>query len=316
MGKNGGNDDLQSRVAACFEHTFGETAIADRVADVERQTSKLANHLDQRSLREATGDLLASALGLEVKTTTVRRLIANDDPSAGEALPRGVLQYITQNGIYQSDDSRVRLAGRSRKGRIAVMIGSFDPPTTAQVRLVETLLSAAYESVRILPAARVRAGMVIEHADPVHRASLIDLTFGGRPRVEIDFRGLEDELAVAPATLHQACDSRTELWFVVPDEAVAGRENKNDLRNAWQNGEQLWQEAGFIIVTDPGKSLDVQQLPPRHQVVPLEDIRQPVELRQQLARGVVVPKCIPKVAAGYIRRHRLFQSPKWSVTGC
>lgn len=154
-------------------------------------------------------------------STDVRRRLIAGDETADELLPQPVREYIRHHSLYQPTDATVAPATMSTRRR-AVMIGSFDPPTTAQVRLVETLLSSEFEAVNIFPSARVRAGLVIEHADPVHRAALIDLTFGGRPRVEIDFRGLEDERAVAPSTLFKSRPRDSDIWFVVPEEAVAG----------------------------------------------------------------------------------------------
>lgn len=248
---------------------------------------------------------LDEAPRVATSSTEVRRKLAEGE-TLSDLMPRGVLEYIHEHELYRTSESKPQ-ARVSKRGRVAVMIGSFDPPTTAQVSLVEQLLSAGYESVKIMPSARVRAGLVIEHADPVHRSALLDLAFGGRPRVEIDFRGLEDERAVAPATLDRTFRPDSDPWFVVPEEAVAGPTEQTDLRVAWQGGQKLWEHAGFIIIAEPGKSLP-DELPPRHEVVRLPDIRQPLELRQQLARGVDVTNLIPQVAYGYVKRHRLFQS--------
>lgn len=192
--------------------------------------------------------------------------------------------------------------------RVAVMIGSFDPPTLAQVDLVKKLTQAGYGRVRIYPAAHVRSGMVIEHADPVHRAALIDLTFGRQACAEIHFRGLEDERAVAPSRLFDDQQSRDDLWFVVAAESVVGKNHPSDLRNAWDDGERLWHKAGFVIVVEAGETIPTDDLPPRHELVSVDGIRQPAELRQRLADGKDVSTFLPDVAARYIARHRLFQS--------
>lgn len=254
--------------------------------------------------RQKPNQYLEQSPRVAISSTEVRRRLVEGEGDPAEVVPQNVLDYAHKHELYQTKPGAKIV---SKRGRVAVMIGSFDPPTTAQVSLVEKLLSAGYESIKILPSARVRAGLVIEHADPVHRAALIDLTFGGRPRVEIDFRGLEDERAVAPATLQQKLRPESDLWYVVPEESVAGKSVASDLRNAWKEGQRLWNEAGFIVIAQPEKSLP-DDLPPRHEVIPLTDIRQPVELRQQLAQGLDVFDCVPDVATKYIRRHRLFQS--------
>jgi NAD+ kinase len=249
----------------------------------------------------------------DTNSTDIRRRLADGDPSVGDVVPKKVLQYIRSQSLYDWTAAKASPAAVAKNRRVAVMIGSFDPPTTAQVRLVETLLSSGYESVKIFPSAHVRGGLVIEHAEPVHRAALIDLTFGGRPRVEIDFRGLEDERAVAPATLMRSIDTDDDLWFVVLEDAVAGVSSSDDLRNAWQDGHRLWNEAGFIIVTEPNRQSALTDLPVRNELIPLADIRQPFQLRQRLFQNLDVSEFLPEVAGRYIERHRLFQSVRSRV---
>jgi NAD kinase len=261
--------------------------------------------------KEPNRYLEASAARFSASSTDVRRRLTSGDPSAAAWIPEAVWHYIQRHQLYPSSGAAHPQRGHGvdqRRHAVAVMIGSFDPPTTAQVRLVETLLSSGFDKVKIFPSARVRGGLVIEHADPVHRAALIDLTFGGRPRVEIDFRGLEDEHAVSPAALSRSLDSDSDFWFVIGEDDVAGVTSATDLRVCWREGQRLWQQAAFIIVTEPGRTELPSDLPVRYQHVPLADIRQPHELRQQLAHGIDVMDCIPSVAAQYIQRHRLFQS--------
>lgn len=244
-------------------------------------------------------------------STAIRRAIASEDPEVDQLLPVEVFNYIREHDLYQSERRAVEPA-RDKSRRVAAMIGSFDPPTAAQVELVERLLTAGYDAVKIFPSAHVRGGLIIEHAEPVHRAALIDLTFGGRPRVEIDFRGLEDERAVAPVTLSRTFED-DDLWFVVNEEAVAGPSHASDLRNAWHDGDRLWTESGFIIVTDQQDEIERTDLPARNQVVRLDNIRQPHELRQQLANGVDCSGVLPPIATRYIARHRLFQPVRYPM---
>lgn len=244
-------------------------------------------------------------------STEIRRAITSDDPAVDTLLPAPVAKYIQDHELYRSERRAIATA-KDKTRRVAAMIGSFDPPTTAQVELVERLLSAEYDAVKIFPSAHVRGGLIIEHAEPVHRAALIDLTFGGRPRVEIDFRGLEDERAVEPAYLTRMFDE-DDLWFVVNEDAVSGESEAQDLRNAWHEGERLWNQAGFVVVCGSEVSVDLALLPPRHQIVQLKNIRHPHELRQQLADGVDCTGVLPPVATRYIQRHRLFQPVRYPM---
>lgn len=256
------------------------------------------------SLRQATGDLLCQLIHLAGGNDwDVENLVAESIARQKEA---------SESSCAQADapESAVLPATIPKSGpdRVAVMIGSFDPPTSAQVELASWLLEKGFDRVRVYPAAHIRSGMVIEHAEPVHRAALIDLTFGHLPRVDIHFRGLEDERAVAPTTLHGNPNSNDDLWFVVALDAVAGADQASDIRNDWQDGSRLWNQAGFVIVSDVDQMVESDDLPPRHEIVPLAGIRQPAELRQQLAGGYDVTAFLPDVAARYITRHRLFQS--------
>lgn len=245
----------------------------------------------------------------KASSTDIRRRIASGDPQLRDLVPEPVLDYIATNELY-GDATH---AGPSKNvKRIAVMIGSFDPPTLAQVKLVELLLSRGFEKVRILPAARIRDGVVVEHAESVHRAALVDLAFGGRPRVEISFSGLEDERAVSPTVLFRNHDvERGELFFVVTEEAVAGRDSHGDLRNAWQDGERLWAEASFVLV---GQSPQVESrdLPPKCEFATISDLetsnlQQPADLRRQIADGTDISAHVPSSVDQYVKRHRLFR---------
>jgi NAD kinase/nicotinic acid mononucleotide adenylyltransferase len=245
----------------------------------------------------------------DASSTDIRRMIAAGDSQVRNLVPECVLEYISTNELYSDD----RHGSRTRNvKRVAVMIGSFDPPTVAQVRLVELLLTRGFEKVRILPAARIRDGVVVEHAEPVHRAALVDLAFGGRPRVEISFNGLEDERAVSPAVLFRNHDSdHEELYFVVTEEAVAGRDSQSDLRNSWQDGADLWAKARFLLVTHSPLA-ETRDLPPNCEFAAIADLesaelQHPADLRRQISAGADISSHVPPSVYEYIERHRLFQ---------
>src|SRR3712207_6078098 len=102
---------------------------------------------------------------------------------------------------------------------IAVYGGSFDPPGLHHRRIVDELRQH-FDHVVVVPCGPrpdKRAG-----CDPVHRAALTDLAFGGLGRVEVDLFELEQATFTRTHALDRRYAGRGEVWHVVGTDLVAG----------------------------------------------------------------------------------------------
>lgn len=249
---------------------------------------------------------LSSAATFEASSTDVRRLIMNNDPEVKQLLPEAVHAYIQAKGFYRATETRLP-AQPILNRRVAIMRGSFDPPTSGQVELAQNLLSSGFEAVVVCPISKQQLSGRVEHAEPVHRAAMVDLAFGGRPRIHVDLSALDEDRGLAPTAVAKKFGQDREVWHVVTPETVAGRESPADLRNAWENGDLLWQECGFVIVSSEDTQLRPETLPPKSQWCKLRNYRRPADLRQRFWSGESIQGMLPASVETYARRHRLFQ---------
>jgi NAD+ kinase len=98
-----------------------------------------------------------------------------------------------------------------------------------------------------------------------------------------------------------------DVWHVVAGEFVrGGAGGQSIIHQKWADGQKLWAQAGFIVVTPPEEKLQPKDLPPRHVTIASGTHLPTAYLRTRVYHGQSIDKeVLPEVAA-YIRRQGLY----------
>jgi NAD+ kinase len=240
-------------------------------------------------------------------STEVRRLLRAGDPSVSRLVAPEVLDYIRVNGLYREDVIGIRPVSSTRK--VAVWSHFFDPPSLYDRSVAEALVHGGFDEVVVCPRkARPDLGEA-EHVAPVHRAALIDLTFRDLPGVRVDLTDLDEDGSSQPGELTNRHGSSGEVWHVVAAELVSGGGQGNaPIQTIWEEGPAAWSRLRFVILHASAGLPDSNDLPPLHQLLPLDGFISYADLRAMAFAGKPMDSLLVPEAAQYIARHRLFTS--------
>ncbi len=195
--------------------------------------------------------------------------------------------------------------------RIALYAGYFDPPTRFHREVAGRLRAAGFAEVVIRPDHPRPDRPDAEHAGAVHRAVMTDLAFADAAGVTIDLDDLDDQRFTAHAALERKYAGRGEVWHVVSDEFVAGgAEGTSVVQTRWEDGPELWAHSRFVVFHPPDHRPAPADLPPRHQLLPVDGHLPTADVRAMVFNGGTdaVEGFVPPAVGDYIRRHALFTS--------
>jgi NAD kinase len=137
---------------------------------------------------------------------------------------------------------------------------------------------------------------------------MADLTFRLLDRVRVDLFDLEQPVFTPTYALEEHYRTAGQLWHVVGADLIAGGAGrKSIIQTSWQRGEAIWKELSFAVVTRPGYELNRADLPPRSQVIDVQEAGAAVEIRSQVYHRQDVDKLLLPEVAHYIERHGLYR---------
>ena len=181
-------------------------------------------------------------------------------------------------------------------------------------------LAQDFDKVLIVPCGPRPDKATTGDIDPVYRAALVDLAFGGVPKVEIDNSDLEHATFTRTHELQARYEAQGELWHVIgADLAAAGGRGESFIHRVWQEGPRLWQELNFIVVKRPGYELAPEDRPPRSTVMELADTGSSTDIRERLFHRVDVSGIVDARVLQYIERYGLYRGripnrmTRWSL---
>src|SRR5215813_15537488 len=166
--------------------------------------------------------------------------------------------------------------------KIAVFGGSFNPPGLHHRHIAEAL-DERFDHVIVYPCGPRADKPTTNDVDPVYRATMVDLAFGDLPKVEVCLDDLEQNQFTRTHDLQARYEHRGEIWHVIGSDLIAGGgEEKSFIHRIWQDGPALWKSLNFLVVTRPGFEVTPADLPPRHQLLPLETMGSSAHIREQI----------------------------------
>lgn len=191
--------------------------------------------------------------------------------------------------------------------RIALFGGSFNPPGLHHRRIAE-LLARHFDEVRIIPCGPRPDKPEVGSVPPVFRAALCDITFGGMERAVVDLFDLEGDTFTRNHALEEMFAPQGEVWHVVgADWLTGGAEGRSAIHTGWERGGELWQRSRFAVLTRPGHQLDARDLPPQHELFPIEMTDSSTEIRDLIQHGKNATHLLTPRAQRYIERYGLYR---------
>lgn len=203
-----------------------------------------------------------------------------------------------------------RKSGAEKRPQIALYGGSFNPPGIHH-RLIAEALSRDFDEVLIVPCGPRPDKPVTNDVEPIFRAAMVDMTFQGMPRVRVDLFDLESPTFTRSHELDRIFSARGDVWHVVGADLIKrGGKSGSFIHREWEQGERLWNEGRFAIITRPGFELDDGDLPPHARLFQIDDdsasslVRERV-FHHQPIEGMVLPR-----VGRYITSHKLYRGTK------
>jgi nicotinate (nicotinamide) nucleotide adenylyltransferase len=244
-----------------------------------------------------------------ISSTQVRGLLHERNAAAAEPLlPPGVYDYIRTNKLYGPKQAVVGTGPVAHK--TAIFVSTFDPPSLYHRAAAERLLDTGFDRVVVCPAFSLAGGGgQPQHAASMHRAALVDLNFAGLPQTSADFSELERTKPVGYGMIEAKYEQDAEVWHVVDVEhMIGGGSGRSNVQTAWEKGSDRWNRGRFVVLHRPGDEPNLADLPPRHQLLPMDNHVSTAELRRRIFAGQSIHDRLHPEVAGYIERHALFTS--------
>ncbi len=191
--------------------------------------------------------------------------------------------------------------------RIALFGGSFNPPGLHHRQIAE-MLASEFDEVRVIPCGPRPDKPETGNVDSVFRAALCDITFRKMPRVVVDLFDLEQDVFTRNHELEDRFAPEGEVWHVVgADWLTGGARGESAIHTGWENGPELWHRSHFAVLTRPGHELNHGDLPPQHQLFPIDLHGSSTIIRQFLLHQTSAAHLLTLEAARYIDRYGLYR---------
>lgn len=239
----------------------------------------------------------------QTSSSEVRQLLNQRDERVASLLPPEVLQYIRDNKLYEA--SPVKDSKSFKK--IAVYASTFDPPSLFHRQEVLAVLANGFDEVIIYPTGPRPQRGEYEHALPLHRAALVSLAFKDMDSVTVDYSDLNLSQFSTPLELENRLKQQGEIWHVVDSSlVVGGKQFESVIQTRWDDGRNMWSHSRFLVLQNEASSLDYEDLPTRHQLLPISKRPTSEDLRSKIYRGEDVSELLDENVRFYIQRHQLF----------
>ena len=191
--------------------------------------------------------------------------------------------------------------------RIALFGGSFNPPHVSH-RAIASALSKHFDEVIILPCGGRPDKLSVSAIAAAHRFAMIQMTFGGLPRIRIELFDLENEVYTISYDLDQMFRSEGQVWHAVGSDLIEGGKDGNSLiQREWVQGKELWENCNIVVLQRPGFECEVGDLPPHRMVLQLNQDGASSAIKAQLQGGHSIDNLVMPQVAQYIKEHGLYR---------
>ncbi len=225
-------------VSAVFISHFGITTDASRLEDIKRESLEFLRALSRVQRLGELGDVVCSLLAF----------VSEQEVDLAAKIKQTLLKIEGRAEIY---------AARGDKKNVAILGGSFDPPTRGHLALAKAVLDSTIgiNEVWFMPPGNYEGSKRL--SDPRHRAAMCRLLEKVDPRIK--FFGYEMDHALGGETRHTLLRLLEEVelteahrfYFIVSTETAS-------TLTSWPNSDELKRAITFITVPRPGYSPDLR----------------------------------------------------------
>lgn len=192
--------------------------------------------------------------------------------------------------------------------RLALFGGSFNPPTTAHFGIVEELLRR-FDRVVVIPCGIRPDKPSTEEVSLADRCELARIAFAGvSPRLALDLTDLEQGIFTRTHGLEARYGDEDDAWHVVgTDIIVPDQQGRVQIKDVWEQGRIMWNALSYAIITRGGHDLDGVELPPHHELVPLNLVGSSTDVKAGIKQGKPWKHLVTPAVADYIERRGLYR---------
>jgi len=226
----------QEKVNDIFIEAFGNTPLSQRLDDIFGEALELRRFVDLRNIREETGDLLASTL----------QLCNECEWDATELIETTLEKIKRRQNQYKS---------LGRKTSVALLGGSFDPPTKGHIQLAQYVLNTSntFDEIWIVPCLNHMNNKDMVSAE--HRLAMCELAAQVDGRIKVFDYEIKNELAGSTYQLVKRLLAEDFAKDQYDFSIVIGMDNANTF-DRWVNYEELERMMRFVIVPRSGYEMD------------------------------------------------------------
>lgn len=191
--------------------------------------------------------------------------------------------------------------------RVAIFGGSFNPPGYHHRRIAQAL-AAEFDEVIIIPCGPRPDKLTTNDVEPIHRATMADLTFQGIPNVTVELFDLENATFTKTHELQEIFADRGEIWHVVGTDLIQkGDTEASFIQRVWERGLALWQQSHFVVITRQGFECQKVALPPHHRLIDLNFAGSSSTIRERIFRRESIAGLVTPEVESYIERYGLYR---------
>jgi len=194
--------------------------------------------------------------------------------------------------------------------KIALFGGSFNPPGIHHRAIAEEL-TRHFDQVIVIPCGPRPDKPITNSVEPIYRATMVDMTFQGLPKVRVELFDLEGSTFTRTMALDEMFRSEGEVWHVVGTDLIAGGgQGQSFIQREWEQGVKLWKEGRFVVINRTGLPLENRDLPPNHRLIQKTFEGASSQIREQILKRRPLAGLVTDEVAAYLNRHGLYQGTR------
>ena len=191
--------------------------------------------------------------------------------------------------------------------RIAIFGGSFNPPGLHH-RVIAEELSRHFDEVVVVPCGPRPDKPATNEAGTVARATMVDATFRNLRGVRVDLFDLEQATFTRTHRLEEIYRDEGEVWHVVgTDLTEPDEDGRSFIQRSWVKGEEIWSSLRFAIFVRPGYEAPESELPPHHELFPMQIIGASARIRERVFKHEPIADLVTEEVAAYVDRYGLYR---------
>ncbi|MDD5289844.1 MAG: nicotinate-nicotinamide nucleotide adenylyltransferase [Patescibacteria group bacterium] len=193
---------------------------------------------------------------------------------------------------------------------IAIYGGSFDPPHNGHLAAVKAVSALPFvRDLVIIPCGiRPEPQKGKHRASPQQRKIMCHLTFGGAPKIRLNFSDILREDFTRTWDLQERFSLLGHISHVVGTDLIkGGAQSESEIQTSWYRGKELWQKLNFLVISRADYEIEKKDLPPHATCLPLNIYGSSTEIRNLCAAGKPITGLVTPEVEKYIKQQNLYQ---------